>query len=137
MLTLLTLIYKPCSLDILKFQVIAITESLNGYSLKLRAVHPVGAQGRVEVYVSLTNGRLHYAGTVDDDEDNYHSRGLCDFLDGEYFDDERKAHLAFYEAQRLNSSIAMDEAQRRLDDRKVAHARLEAVIATIRKDCKT
>lgn len=137
MIELGTLVYKPCSLDILEFKVTAygVSEACVVYTLK--ATHPIGAQRKVEVLVTGNNNRLHYAGTSDDDEDNTYSRGLVDFIEGEYYVDKAKARIAYYDAQEMTCRINLDAAERIVKERKETLLRVQGIIKQIKESLET
>lgn len=134
MLKIGTTIYKPCSLDILEFKVTEYSCSEDCVIYTLKATHPIGAQGRIEVLVTGTNNRLHYAGTPEDDDGNCYSRGLMDFIEGEYFTEKAKARLAFYDDQSVLSWASMREAERLFEERKATNNRIQAIIKQIKDE---
>ena len=77
-------LWRPCNVDIIEHRVISIRqyEGFNHYVTK--AVHNVGACGRVEVILDEHKGKLTFVELLDE-EDLKYSSGLKDFVEGTYY----------------------------------------------------
>lgn len=133
-------LWHPCNMDIVEHKVTGI----NRYQIEIKgepvlrtqyttkAVHNVGACGRVEVIVSENNGKLRFVELVDEDDIEYAS-GLQDFIEGNYYTDENEAKLEFCEQQRVLTWSSMERQKRLYDQSKANYERVKKLVSTIKE----
>lgn len=128
-------VWHPCSLDIIQYKVTCIKQfdGFNHYVLK--AVKPVGACGRIEVIIDEHKGKLRFVELIDGDEIPY-SKGLQDFVEGNYFTDKREAQLEFYEKQRILTWSSMENRKRDYEAALKNYERVNLLVKTITDSIK-
>jgi len=124
-------LWRPCCMDILEFSVIGVRQYEDHVMYELRADHGVGAQGRIELLVCHRGDHIRFVDYLDVD---HHDRSITDWFDGEYYPDQRKARIAFYDVQLQLARSSIDQAERILKERRESLARLERTVASIKED---
>lgn len=135
--------WHPCNMDIIEHKIISIhkfeTETAKGVKhftqYNLRAVHNVGACGRVEVIISENNGAFRFIELVDEDDIEY-SSGLRDFIEGNYYATENEARLEFYKQQEILAWSRMTKNEQIFKESKIRYDQVKLLIKTIREDIK-
>ena len=126
-----TELYHACSVDIIKHKIVAITTYEDRVVYHSKAVHSVGACGKVEVELALDQyGALRFTSQSDTCE---YGSGLQDFVEGRYYTDINDARVVFYEAQKTLSWARMEEAERRFKDAKDRYDNMTRVVAEAKK----
>ena len=126
-------VYHPCDYDILHFKVAGIRYHEEDPTLyELKAVHNVGAQGRIVVLVAHAGDRLQYVDLLEPSDD-INERGLEGFIEGEYFESQDQARLAFYTVQELLSWTSLEQQRRVYEKQLEAHNRLVKVLEVARE----
>ena len=130
-LTVGTELYHPCSIDIIKHKIIAVTTYEDRVVYHSKAVHGVGACGEVEVELVLDQyGALRFIAQSDTCE---YGSGLHDFVEGRYYTDINDARVVFYDAKETLARARVKEAERKLEDAKALHDTIARVVAEARK----
>jgi hypothetical protein len=124
-------VYHPCDIDILHFKVKGVRQYGDHNQYELKAVHNVGAQGKVVVLVADAGGRLQYIDCLEPSDDD-NERGLDGFIDGEYFQDRRQAVAVFYTAQERLSWHSLEQKRRIYEHHMESHKRLVKTLAEAR-----
>jgi len=129
-----TLIYHPCSLDILEFKIIGQRKYEKALIYEMIATHNVGVYEKIEVLVSQDkNNNLRFIGYIEDWKDEYKS-GLEDFLKGKYYSNKQEARLSYYELQRTLILSNVEEQKRLYENAKLNYNKVEKTLEEIRKE---
>ena len=125
------LLWHPCSVDIIEHKITSIRmyEGFNHYMVK--AVHNVGACGKVEVVLDEHNGKLRFVELLNE-EDLPYSSGVKDFVEGNYYTTKEEAQLEFYELQRLIAWSNMEEKERLFKEAKMRYDQIELLIKNLK-----
>ena len=128
-------LWHPCNVDIIEHRVISIRqyEGFNHYVTK--AVHNVGACGRVEVILDEHKGKLTFVELLDE-EDLKYSSGLKDFVEGAYYTTKKEAELKFYEQQETLAWSNMEQKKRWYEDAVKRHDQVKLLVKTIKDSLK-
>ena len=127
--------WHPCSMDVIKHKVISIRQFDTFEHYVLKAVHNVGACGRVEVIVSHNKGKFRFVELVDEEDIEY-SGGLGDFIEGNYYVLEDEARLEFFKQQETLSWTAMDRQQRLYEKCKANYERVKLIVSKTKESLK-
>jgi hypothetical protein len=112
----------------MKHKVIGIKTYEDFIHYHLKAVHNIGASGKLEVIIHQNENRFWFIKLVDEENIEYAS-GLQDFIEGEYFLDERKAKLEFYRNQKVLAFSNMDQKKRWYEDAKARNKKVDVLKA--------
>ena len=125
-------LWHPCNMDIIEHKVISIRqfEGFNHYITK--AVHNVGACGKVEVILDEHKGKLRFVELLHEEELEY-ARGLQDFIEGNYYADKREAELEFYNQQVTLCWSAMEQKKKWYEDAVKRHDQVKLLVKTIKE----
>ena len=125
-------LWHPCSMDIIEHKVISIRsfEGFNHYITK--AVNNIGASGYVEVILDNHNNKLKFIDFVDEENVPY-SRGLQDFVEGNYYANKKEAELEFYNQQKTLAWSARENARRSYEQAEKRYNQVALLIDTIKK----
>lgn len=128
-------LWHPCSMDIIEHKVISIRqyEGFNHYICK--AVHNVGACGKVEVILDEHKGKLRFIELINE-ENIEHSSGLQDFVEGDYFLNEKEAQLVYYRQQELLWSSSVYNKKQIYEEALKNYEKVQSLIKNIRKSLK-
>lgn len=128
-------LWHPCNIDIIEHKVVSIRqfEGFNHYVTK--AVHNVGACGRVEVILDEHNGKLRFVELLHEEELPYAS-GLQDFVEGNYYSNKKEAELEFYEKQISIARSNMNEKERWYKTAKARYEQVNLIITKITESLK-
>ena len=111
-----TLLYKPCSIDIIEYKITAVVSYVNKTLYQAKATNNVGACGRIEILLYQEKfGNFRFMDCVKDYE---HEKGLQDMVEGLYYVDKQQARLAYYCIHETNARIALDNKRRLYDQAK-------------------
>lgn len=124
-------LWHPCNMDIIKHKITSIRqyEGFNHYITK--AVHNVGACGRVEVILDEHKGKLRFVELIDE-EDIEHSSGLHTFVEGNYYIDKREAELEFYNQQLTLCWSSMEKQKRLYEESLKRYNQVKLLVKTIK-----
>lgn len=96
-----TTLWHPCSVDIIEHKVTGILSYETETLYETKAVHNIGACGKVKVLLRQDNkGAYRFISLAGHYE---HDSGLQDFVEGVYYTDHTEAKLAYYKLHRLSS----------------------------------
>lgn len=128
-------LWHPCNIDIIEHKVVSIRqfEGFNHYVTK--AVHNVGACGRVEVILDEHNSKLRFVELLHEEE-LPHASGLQDFVEGNYYANKKEAELEFYEQQISIARSNMDEKERWYKAAKARYEQVNLIITKITESLK-
>jgi len=137
-------IWHPCNMDIIRHKVIAIHTYSTvrkgvtnvGTQYTLKAVHNVGACGKIEVIISENNGKLRFIELVDEDDIEYAS-GLQDFVEGNYYTSETEAKLEFYKQQEILCGSSTEKHRQLYENSKKNYERVKLLVKELRDNLKT
>lgn len=129
-------LWHPCSMDIIEHKITSIRqyEGFNHYVTK--AVHNVGACGKVEVILDGRKDNLWFVELLHEDELEY-GKGLHDFVEGVYYSDKRKAELDFYRQQEILTNSNMEQKKRWYEDAVKRHEQVKLIVKTIKESLKS
>ncbi len=130
-----TKMWHPCNMDITEHKVISIRqfEGFNHYVLK--AVHNVGACGKLEVIVDEHKGKFRFVELLNEENIEYAS-GLQDFVEGNYYVIKEKAELEFYEQQRILSTSSVWKFENLLKEAKAREKQVELLVKALKEKIK-
>ena len=120
-------IYHPCSMDIIEHKVVAVIQYEGFKQLHLKAVHNVGACGRVEVIIDCRKDKMVFVELVNEDTIDYAS-GLQDFVEGVYYKSKSKAKEVFYSKQLALARSNMNQKERLLKEAKDRVQQVELIL---------
>ena len=126
-------LWRPCGMDILEFSVIGVRQYEDHVMYELKADHGVGAQGRIEILVCHRGEHIRFVDYLDAEHSD---RSITDWFDGEYYPDQRKARIAFYDVQVQLIRSSVEQAERILKERRTSLAHVEKILTTIKEDLK-
>lgn len=126
-------LWHPCNMDIIEHKVTSIRQFEDHNQYCLKAVHNVGACGRVEVLVGEKKGQFRFIGLMYDYE---HESGLQDFIEGNYYTNNDKAKIEFYRQQELLVVSRVDRCQKELNSAKSKLERVKAIIKQAKDSIK-
>lgn len=124
-------IYHPCSIDIIEHKVVAIIQYEGFKQLHLKAVHNVGACGRIEVIIDCRKDKMIFVELVNEDTIDYAS-GLQDFVEGFYYESKSKAREEFYSNQLTLARSNMYQKERLLKEAKDRVAQIEVLLKNLK-----
>jgi len=126
------IVYHPCNMDIIQHKITGIRTYEDHVLYEAKAIHPVGASGRIEILLSEDKkGNIRFTGLIDDPE---YGNGLGDFVEGLYYKDQQKARLVYNEAQRILVWSNMEEKRRSYENAKFMYDKVEKIINTIKEE---
>ena len=125
-------LWHPCNVDIIEHKVISIRqfEGFNHYVTK--AVHNVGACGKVEVILDEHKDKLRFVELLNEEHIEY-SSGLGDFVEGNYYLDKREAELEFYRQQETLTWSNMEQKKRWYEDAVKRYEQVKLIVKTIKE----
>lgn len=128
-------LWHPCNMDIIEHKVTSIRqfEGFNHYVCK--ALHNVGACGRVEVILDEHKGKLRFVELLFE-EDLEYSSGLRDFVEGNYYTNKKEAELEFYRQQETIAWTNMEQKKRWYEDAVKRHEQVKLLVKTIKESLK-
>lgn len=126
-------LWHPCNMDIIEHKIISIRQygGFNHYVSK--AVHNVGACGKVEVILDEHKGKLRFVELINEESIEY-SSGLKDFVEGNYYNNIEEAKLEFYNQQKTIAWSNMEQKKRWYEDSLKRYEQVKILITTIEKD---
>jgi hypothetical protein len=132
--------WHPCSMDIIEHKVIGINqfEDDRGKLFKhytLKAVHNVGACGKVEVIIDEHKGKFRFVELVNEENIEY-SSGLQDFVEGNYYNNKEEAEIEFYEKQRILAVSSTWKYEQLLKEAQARVKQVEAIIKVAKESKK-
>lgn len=129
------ILWHPCNIDIIEHKVVSIRqfEGFNHYVTK--AVHNVGACGRVEVILDEHKGKLRFVEFLHEEEIEY-SSGLQDFIEGNYYTNKKEAQLEFYEQQNTIAWSNMEQKERWYKEAKARYEQVKLIVSKIKDELK-
>jgi hypothetical protein len=132
--------WHPCSMDIIEHKVIGINqfEDDRGKLFKhytLKAVHNVGACGKVEVIIDEHKGKFRFVELVNEENIEY-SSGLRDFVEGNYYNNKEEAEIEFYEKQRILAVSSTWKYEQLLKETQARVKQVEAIIKVAKESKK-
>lgn len=126
-------LWHPCNIDIIEHKIISIRQYEGFRHYVTKAVHNVGACGRVEVILDDHKDKLRFVELLNEENIEY-SSGLQDFVEGNYYSDKRKAELEFYKQQETLTWSNMEQKKRWYDDAVKRHEQVKLLVKTIIKN---
>lgn len=129
------ILWHPCNIDIIEHKVVSIRqfEGFNHYITK--AVHNVGACGRVEVILDEHKGKLRFVELLHEEEIESAS-GLQDFVEGNYYTNKKEAQLEFYEQQNTIAWSNMEQKERWYKEAKARYEQVKLIVSKIKDELK-
>lgn len=126
--------WHPCSIGIIEYKVISITNHEDSVSqtLHLKAIDTVGACGKVEIYVTARNYKYYFSGLVYPNTPL--SLGLGDFVEGEYFVKREEAEVVFTRKKSLEAHSRLQEAKYALQRAEKEYNDLMTLLKALQKD---
>jgi hypothetical protein len=128
-------LWHPCSVGIIEHKVIGVHQYEGFTQYTARAVHNVGACGRVEVVLDFRKGKLRFVELVHE-ETLPHASGLQDFVEGEYYTNHDEARLVLYRQQLDLSRRAVERAEAHLKSEKAQYDKVVLIVTTIMQQLK-
>lgn len=128
-------LWHPCNMDIIEHKVVSIRQYEGFTHYTTKAVHNVGACGRVEVILDGRKDDLVFIELLYEDDLEYAS-GLGDFVEGKYYTDKREAELEFYRQQETLTWSNMEQKKRWYEDAVKRHEQVKLLVKTIRESLK-
>lgn len=128
-------VWHPCNVDIIEHKIISIRQFEDFTHYVTKAVHNVGACGRVEVILDGRKDKLWFVELLHEEELEY-SSGLHDFVEGVYYSDKRKAELDFYRQQEVLTWSNMDQKKRWYEEAIVRHEQVKLLVKKITDSLK-
>lgn len=135
-------IWHPCNSDIIEHKVVRIIDfnsrSKHGVEKTthyvLQSERSVGKFNSIKVRVSITEvlGKLQFLELLDTEETSYTS-GLWDFVEGNYYSDQEKAKLEFYQQQELLFLTELNRKKQLYDQAKANYRKVKLLIEQIKK----
>src|SRR5690554_5597381 len=125
-------VWHPCNIDIIKHKVISVRQFENFKHYVVKAVHDVGACGRIEVILDEHKGKLRFVELVNE-ENIEHSSGLQDFVEGNYYSNKKEAELEFYKQQETLARSNMKEKKRWYEDAVERYEQVKSIINTLKQ----
>lgn len=128
-------IWHPCSIDIIEHKIVSIRqfEGFNHYIAK--AIHNVGACGRVEVILDEHKGKLRFVELLHEEEIEY-SSGLQDFIEGNYYTNKEEARLEFYNQQQTIAWSNMEQKEKWYKEAKARYEQVKLIVDRIENELK-
>lgn len=128
-------LWHPCNMDIIEHKVVSIRqfEGFNHYVCK--AVHNVGACGKVKVILDEHKGKLRFVELLHEEDLEYAS-GLGDFVEGNYFTNKKEAELEFYEQQQSLSWRNMEQKKGWYEDAVKRYEQVKLLVKNIKESLK-
>ena len=128
-------IWHPCSVDIIEHKVQSIRqfEGFNHYVLK--AIHNVGACGKVQVIIDEHKGKLRFVELLNEEDLEYAS-GLQDFVEGNYYINREEAEIEFYDKQRTYASLSVNRYQELLKQAQARKNQVELLVKALKEKIK-
>lgn len=125
-------LWHPCSLDIIEHKVISIRQfdGFNHYVCK--AVHNVGACGRVEVILDQRKNKLMFVELLDEDRLEYAS-GLQDFVEGNYYTTLEEAKIEYYSMFLKEWRWDLERKKRDYEERKMDVEKYEKILKELKE----
>jgi hypothetical protein len=130
-----TLLYHPCSVDIIEHKVIGIHQYETFTHYVCKATNNVGACGRLEIVLSQNKNRLTLVELVDE-ENIPHASGLQDFIEGNYYTTKQEALLEFYRLHNTSYYSNMIRAKDTYERAVKAYERNQNLIKTTIENIK-
>lgn len=128
-------LWHPCNMDIIEHKVTSIRQ-FNGFNHYVcKAVHNVGACGRVEVILDEHKGKLKFVELLYEENLEY-SSGLGDFIEGNYYNNKKEAELEFYKQQETIAWSNMEQKKRWYEDAVKRHEQVKLLVKTIKESLK-
>lgn len=128
-------LWHPCNMDIIEHKVTSIRQYEGFTHYVTKAVHNVGACGRVEVVLDGRKNNLWFVELLHEDELEY-SNGLNDFVEGIYYSDKRRAELDFYRKQQTLAWSNMDNKKRWYEDSVARYEQVKLIVKKILESLK-
>ena len=125
-------VWHPCNLDIIEHKIVSIRQYEGFKHYVTKAVHNVGACGRVEVILDGHKNNLRFVELLNEENIEY-SSGLQDFVEGNYYLDKRKAELEFYRQQEILSWSNMEQKKRWYEEAFKRHEQVKLLVKTIKE----
>jgi hypothetical protein len=124
--------WHPCNMDIIEHKVIGVHEFENNHGKRfkhwtLKAVHNVGACGKIEVVIDEHNDKFRFIELIDEENIAY-SSGLQDFVEGNYYTTLEEAKVVFYTQQKWLVTTRVSELERLLTEAKNRLTQIESII---------
>ena len=123
-------LWHPCNMDIIEHKITSIRQYEGFTHYVTKAVHSVGACGKVEVILDGRKDNLWFVELLHEDELE-HASGLQDFIEGVYYSDKRKAELDFYRQQEVLTWANMDQKKRWYEEAKIRHEQVALIVKKI------
>lgn len=129
-------VWHPCSLDIIEHKIVSIRQYENFTHYTTKAVHDVGACGRVSVLLDEHNNKLRFVSLVEVGGRIETANGLGDFIEGNYYIDKRLAELEYYEQQEVLSWSNMEQKRTLYEEAKNRHDKLSSILKRVKDSLK-
>ena len=125
-------LWHPCNRDIIEHKVVSIRQ-YEGFSHYItKAVHNVGACGKITVILDKHKNNLRFVELLDEENIEYAS-GLQDFVEGKYYLDKREAELQFYKQQEVLAWSSMEKNKRLYEDATERYEQVKLLVKTIKE----
>ena len=129
-----TLLWHPCSMDIIPHKIIGIREYEDHTIYESQAQGSVGACGKVTVLLTVDSQDIIRFMSLSQHYE--HESGLQDFVDGIYYTNHNQARLSYNEAQRTLVRSKMEEARRRYGDAKYTYDKVCKIIDSLKAELR-
>ena len=129
-------VWHPCSLDIIEHKIVSIRQYENFTHYTTKAVHDVGACGRVSVLLDEHNDKLRFVSLVEVEGRIETANGLGDFIEGNYYIDKRLAELEYYEQLEILSWSSMEHKRTLYEEAKNRHDKLSSILKRVKDSLK-
>jgi len=125
-------LWHPCNIDIIEHKVVSIRQYEGFKHYTTKAIHDVGACGKVEVILDEHKNNLRFVELINEENIEY-SSGLQDFVEGNYYSDKRKAELEFYKQQEVLTHSNMEQKKRWYEDATKRYEQVKLLVKTIKE----
>lgn len=128
-------VWHPCNIDVIEHKITSIRHFDGFKHYVTKAVHDVGACGKIEVILDEHKGNLRFVELLHEDDIPY-SSGLQDFVEGNYYLNKKEAELEFYRQQRILAWSNMNEKERWYKEAKARYEQVKLIVDRIENELK-
>ena len=129
--TIGSLFYHPCSIDIMEYKVISICQFEGFNHFILKATHNIGACGKIEIIIDNHNDKFNFVDFLDESKVEY-SSGLKDMVEGKYYKTKEEAEIEFYKIQRTIALSNLNNKKRLYQEAEKRYNQINLIIEQIR-----
>jgi len=124
-------LWHPCSIDIIEHKVVGIRQYEGFTQYETKAVHNVGASGKVELIIDERNGKFRFVELLNGNE---YASGLGDFVEGFYYPNKTTARIEFYEIHRVSAWSNMEEKKRLYEEAKKRFDQIVLLVKNLKEE---